>query len=291
VQLGELKRGRHLESLAVLEAISSKGLVDVMEGTFDMDGYLTAISQKVLHILTVMNRPLFVFQGICLQGFPNHLLTYCIMTTKENKFNVRVNCTSMNTYGISDIKQWVFMCRHTIGMDVMSAAAYRNISTLPENHFSAHCGTPFQDHDFAPGEVELAVPEYSCIKLRPPEFDTYEVNPEKIYEVATASRPALFDPDNLSIVLDDPITCKKVMADNEVYHNVYTGGLFTDFEIDATCTHDYSDVDVRYNGDHKIYQEILDSAGTRRTFRIGSKCFDTVCEHLTHAFCLLCMYD
>lgn len=281
VQLGELKRGRHLESLAVLEAINSKDLIGIVAGTFNMKEYLTFVNRKVLAVMTMMNRPIFVFQAICLQGFPNHLLKYCIVPMKDEKFTVRVNCTCLDTHGISDIRQWIFMCRHKIGMDVMSAALFRKISTLPGRNGSRHShNVPIsEDGDEAREKQKTPVDvAYGCVA--DPVCGSSEINGEHFYQSVPNIRPAFFDPDNASEIPTDPFTVARMAEDNEIFRNVYFASPFSDFDIDASSTFDSCFVHESYQGIIKNYQDVLKSAGTRGTFRIGTKCFEAVISHL-----------
>lgn len=115
VQLGQLKQGNYIDSLVTLEAVNSRCDADIVDGTLMFDNHLVAIKRVLVSILTMMNRPLFIFQAICLQGFPHHLLVYLILPTEYGTFNMRVRAFSLGVKGICDIRQWILMCRFNIG--------------------------------------------------------------------------------------------------------------------------------------------------------------------------------
>ena len=115
VQLGQLKQEKYVDSLATLEAATNKGLIESKGGPRKMDEYLAAVKRALLAVITMMNRPLFVFQAICLQGFPHHLLVYVVIPNTWGSFNMRVRSLPLGARGISDIRQWILMCRFNVG--------------------------------------------------------------------------------------------------------------------------------------------------------------------------------
>lgn len=116
IQMCQLKQRRYVDSICTLETANSR-VWDKKNRDQPIEKHFRAVHRTVITILTQMNRPLFIFQAICLQGFPHHLLIYAITPTQYGTFNMRVRCMPLSSRNICDIRQWILMSRFNVGMD------------------------------------------------------------------------------------------------------------------------------------------------------------------------------
>lgn len=114
--------------------------------------------------------------------------------------------------------------------------------------------------------------EYSCIIPGPGNSESI-VNPEIFYKAATAKRPALFNPYNLKIMPQVSIgECENAFP----RRSIHSGVNFMDFELNEISTIDSCFVQKVYFPERKNFKYSSDTAGTRRTFRLGTKVFEAV---------------
>lgn len=129
IQLGQIQLGKYISSLATLEASRTTRKATGHDDSLSVIEYFNAIEITVKDIITMMNRPLFVFQTICLQGFSHQLVAYNILPAPEGKFRLRLRCVSLDGLGISDLRQWIMLCRYNIGLSVTCESNLRGTSS------------------------------------------------------------------------------------------------------------------------------------------------------------------